>query len=43
MVALDARIELLGSDGARASCPIVDFHRLPGATPEIETVLRPAK
>ena len=41
MVALEARIELLGSGGATRIVPIVDFHRLPGDTPEIETVLRP--
>jgi xanthine dehydrogenase YagS FAD-binding subunit len=41
MVALEARIELLGSGGATRVVPIVDFHRLPGDTPEIETVLRP--
>jgi xanthine dehydrogenase YagS FAD-binding subunit len=41
MVALEVRIELLGSGGATRVVPIVDFHRLPGDTPEIETVLRP--
>ena len=40
MVALEARIELLGSGGATRVVPIGDFHRLPGDTPEIETVLR---
>jgi xanthine dehydrogenase YagS FAD-binding subunit len=36
---LDARIELLGSGGATRVVAIGDFHRLPGATPDVETVL----
>ena len=41
MVALEARIELLGAGGATRVVPIGDFHRLPSDTPEIETVLHP--
>jgi len=39
MRALDAVIETVKADGSRRSVPIADFHRLPGDTPEIETVL----
>jgi xanthine dehydrogenase YagS FAD-binding subunit len=38
LAVLDARIELLGS-GATRVVAIGDFHRLPGDTPEVETVL----
>ncbi|HEY1544564.1 MAG TPA: xanthine dehydrogenase family protein subunit M [Xanthobacteraceae bacterium] len=40
LIALDARVELLGADGARV-VPFASLHRPPGGTPEIETVLRP--
>jgi xanthine dehydrogenase YagS FAD-binding subunit len=40
MRALDAKIETVGADGAVRAIPIEDFHRLPGATPEVETSLR---
>ena len=40
--ALDATVEVLGQAGPR-SVPIADFHRLPGATPEIETALQPGE
>ena len=43
MAALEARIELLGTDQATRSIAIGDFHRLPGETPHIETVLRPGE
>jgi xanthine dehydrogenase YagS FAD-binding subunit len=43
MAALEARIELLGADLAARSIAIGDFHRLPGETPHIETVLRPGE
>ena len=33
----------LRPDGARARIPIADFHRLPGDTPHIETVLTPGE
>jgi xanthine dehydrogenase YagS FAD-binding subunit len=39
LVALDAKVHLLGSQGAR-SVPLVDFHQLPGDSPQVETVLR---
>lgn len=38
LVALDATVHLLGPDGERA-VPVAEFHLLPGATPDRETVL----
>jgi xanthine dehydrogenase YagS FAD-binding subunit len=38
LVALDATVEVRGPGGQR-TVPLSDFHRLPGATPHIETVL----
>jgi xanthine dehydrogenase YagS FAD-binding subunit len=43
MTALDAQVELLGANGSTRSVPLVDFHRLPGDTPHIETVLEPGE
>jgi xanthine dehydrogenase YagS FAD-binding subunit len=43
MTALDAQIELLGADQRVRRVAIGDFHRLPGSTPNIETVLRPGE
>jgi xanthine dehydrogenase YagS FAD-binding subunit len=43
MAALDARIELLGAGNAVRQVAIGEFHRLPGDTPHIETVLRPGE
>jgi xanthine dehydrogenase YagS FAD-binding subunit len=43
MVALEARIELLGAGGATRTVAIGDFHRLPGDTPHIESVLQPGE
>jgi xanthine dehydrogenase YagS FAD-binding subunit len=40
---LDATIESVKGDGSRRSIPIADLHRLPGDTPEIETVLEPGE
>lgn len=40
LIALDATVELAGPKGAR-SIPFAELHRLPGDTPEVETVLRP--
>ncbi len=37
---LDAVVETVAPDGATRAIPIADFHRLPGATPHIETDLR---
>jgi xanthine dehydrogenase YagS FAD-binding subunit len=38
LAATDAVVELLSTRGTR-SVPLVDFHRLPGSTPDVETVL----
>lgn len=40
LIALDANVEILGPDGAR-TIPFAELHRLPGATPHLETVLSP--
>ncbi|MBA3830332.1 MAG: xanthine dehydrogenase family protein subunit M [Chthoniobacterales bacterium] len=40
MAALDAVVRVQGPQGER-TIPFADFHRLPGATPNIETNLRP--
>ena len=40
MAALDAVVEVVGPSGER-SIPFGEFHRLPGVSPEIETVLAP--
>ena len=40
LAALDAVVHLEGPQGAR-TLPMVDFHRLPGERPDIETALRP--
>src|SRR4029077_12400523 len=40
LAALEATIHIRGTKGER-SVPIVDFHLLPGKTPERETVLEP--
>jgi xanthine dehydrogenase YagS FAD-binding subunit len=42
LAALDAVVQVLGPHGAR-SIPIADFHRLPGNTPQVDTVLTPAE
>ncbi|MBE9606934.1 xanthine dehydrogenase family protein subunit M [Acetobacteraceae bacterium H6797] len=39
MRVLDAEIETVKPDGSTRIIPIADFHRLPGDTPHIETVL----
>jgi xanthine dehydrogenase YagS FAD-binding subunit len=39
MRALDAVVETVRPGGGRRAIPIADFHRLPGDTPHIETVL----
>lgn len=43
MVALDARVELLGAGGATRAVALRDFHLLPETTPHIETVLGPGE
>jgi xanthine dehydrogenase YagS FAD-binding subunit len=42
LVALDAAVEVLGA-GGQHTVPLLDFYRLPGATPHIETVLDPGE
>ena len=42
LVALDAAVEIRGPGGQRI-VPLADFHRLPEATPHIETVLEPGE
>jgi xanthine dehydrogenase YagS FAD-binding subunit len=42
LVALDASVQLRGP-GAQRTVPLVDFHRLPGDTPHMETVLEPGE
>src|SRR6266581_2232085 len=42
LVALDAAVEVLGANGQR-TVPLIDFHRLPGPTPHLETVLEPGE
>jgi xanthine dehydrogenase YagS FAD-binding subunit len=39
MTALDASVEILRATGETRSIPIVDFHTLPGAQPQVETAL----
>lgn len=41
--ALDATVETVHADGRTRAIPIADFHRLPGATPHIETDLAPGE
>jgi xanthine dehydrogenase YagS FAD-binding subunit len=41
MRTLDATVETVRPDGTARKIPIVEFHRLPGDTPHIETTLEP--
>ncbi|PHV29435.1 molybdopterin dehydrogenase [Janthinobacterium sp. BJB426] len=43
MRVLDASIDTVRADGAVRSIPIADFYRLPGNTPQLETVLQPGE
>ncbi|CAN7562615.1 xanthine dehydrogenase family protein subunit M [Rhizobium rhizogenes] len=43
MRALDATVETVRPDGTTRRIPIADFHRLPGDTPHVETVLEPGE
>lgn len=43
MRALDATVETVRADGQTRTIPIAEFHRLPGETPHIETVLEPGE
>src|SRR3954447_22402297 len=41
--ALDASVETVDGDGKTRPIPIADFHRLPGETPHLETLLQPGE
>jgi xanthine dehydrogenase YagS FAD-binding subunit len=41
--ALDAIVETVRGDGSTRSIPLAEFHRLPGDTPHVETVLEPGE
>jgi xanthine dehydrogenase YagS FAD-binding subunit len=43
MMALDAIVETVRPDGTTRNIPIADFYRLPGDTPDRETVLTPGE
>lgn len=43
MRALDATVETIRPDGTTRLIPIADFHRLPGATPQVENALGPGE
>ena len=43
MRVLDATVETIKPDGSTRKIPISDFHRLPGDSPHIETVLTPGE
>ncbi|MFN3508926.1 MAG: FAD binding domain-containing protein [Allorhizobium sp.] len=43
MRALDAEVETVRIDGTKRAIAMADFHRLPGDTPERETVLEPGE
>jgi len=43
MTALDAEIETVSADGTTSTIPIGELHRLPEATPHIETTLSPGE
>jgi xanthine dehydrogenase YagS FAD-binding subunit len=42
LAALDAQIHVAGANGARI-IPMIDFHRLPGERPDLETLLEPGE
>ena len=42
LAALDATVQVSGSNGDR-SIPLIDFHRLPGDTPDVDTNLQPGE
>jgi xanthine dehydrogenase YagS FAD-binding subunit len=43
LAALDARVEIIASDGEARTLPIEALYRAPGDTPNIETVLKPGE
>lgn len=40
---LDAVVETASADGTARSIPVADLHKLPGATPHVETALQPGE
>ena len=43
LAALGAAIHVVGPKSAKRVIPIAEFHRLPGATPQLDTTLRPGE
>jgi xanthine dehydrogenase YagS FAD-binding subunit len=43
MQALDAKVETAMPDGSARAIPLAQFYRLPGNTPQLETVLKPGQ
>jgi xanthine dehydrogenase YagS FAD-binding subunit len=43
LAALDARVETLSPSGAARAFPLIELHRLPGETPDVETHLIPGE
>ncbi len=43
LTALGARVETLTTDGSSRTLAVADLHRLPGATPQVETELTPGE
>ena len=43
MLALGATVETVDGNGGKRLIPLIEFHRLPGDTPQIETNLRPGE
>jgi len=43
MRVLDAQVDTVRPNGSQRTIPIADFHRLPGQTPHIETILEPGE
>ncbi len=43
MRVLDATVETVTPDGKAEAIPLAEFHRLPGETPNVETVLKPGQ
>jgi xanthine dehydrogenase YagS FAD-binding subunit len=43
MQALDAKVETALPDGSARTIPLAQFYRLPGNTPQLETVLKPGQ
>ncbi len=41
LVALGAAVQVRGANGATRRIPVADLHRLPGNTPDVDTVLAP--